>query len=290
MVRMVNFLIAIVGKTARTIRPRGRHLVASGLHRLFPGRSLGYRDRWGYTHVADLSDPSESLAFVGKPTLPRQLQSIVHPGDWVIDAGANVGVLTAELRHIVGPEGAVWAFEPLPRNVRRLEGLRDGNSLANIRIFAGALSSVNGTARLGLPADGDSAHPSLTKTSALSGTLDVQTWALDAIDPPASHGRLRFMKIDVEGHEPELLLGAEHILREMRPLVLCEFNDGLLREGGSSAAALLTEFHALGYRATEAFREGRPLASIPPGASPWNTVPIDWMVVDLLLVPNEATS
>jgi FkbM family methyltransferase len=283
----VDFLLAMVGSAARTIRPRGRHIIARFLNRR--SGSFEYRDRWGYSHTADLSDPSESLAFVGKPALPRELHGLLGPGDWVIDAGANVGVLTAELRHIVGSEGEVWAFEPLPRNVRRLENLRDVNGLPNIRIFPGALSSTNGVASLGLPADGDSAHPSLSKTTGLTGRLEVQTWALDTIALPASGKRLRFIKIDVEGHEPDMLRGATGLLESMRPVVLCEFNDALLREGSSSAVELLAMFEAMGYRATKAYREGRPLAAIPPHGSPWEKVPVDWMVVDLLLEPAETT-
>jgi FkbM family methyltransferase len=280
--------IDLVGATTRSLRPRGRHLAARLLNRYFSDRSRDYRDRWGYRHVADLADPSESLAFVGKPALPSELHRQIRPGDWVIDAGANVGVLTAELRHIVGPSGVVWAFEPLPRNVQRLERLRDVNRLTNIEIFPGALSARNGVAALGLPVDGNSAHPSLAKKRDVTGAIEVETWALDDIAPPAPDARVRFIKIDVEGHEPAMLEGAERTLRTMQPIVLCEFNDELLRDGGSSAGALLTTFERLGYRATRIYREGRPIARVAPGRSPWTLVPVDWMVVDLLLEPEPA--
>jgi FkbM family methyltransferase len=283
----MNTAIGLVGRAVRTLRPRGRHHVARFLHRFFADRTLSYLDRWGYRHVADLSDPSESLAFVGKPSLPPELHWRLRPGDWVVDAGANVGVLTAELRRIVGGEGVVWAFEPLPRNIERLRALREANGLSNVQIFAGALSSESAVARLALPLDGNSAHPSLAKTTDVADTIEVQTWALDAIEPPSPTARLRFIKIDVEGHEPALLRGATTRLRTMRPMILCEFNDRLLREGGSSAAALLAQFSALGYRPTQAFREGRPLGGIAVGSSPWAIVPIDWMVADLLMEPVE---
>lgn len=37
---------------------------------------------------------------------------VIHPGDTVIDVGANVGYLTTFLSQLVGPNGNVLAFEP----------------------------------------------------------------------------------------------------------------------------------------------------------------------------------
>src|SRR3954451_11779388 len=44
----------------------------------------------------------------------------VEPGSVVADVGANVGYFTLLAARRVGPEGAVYAFEPHARNVRRL--------------------------------------------------------------------------------------------------------------------------------------------------------------------------
>src|SRR5262249_44519922 len=41
---------------------------------------------------------------------------LVKPGDFVIDVGANVGAYTSLLSSLVGSNGRVWAFEPLPEN------------------------------------------------------------------------------------------------------------------------------------------------------------------------------
>ena len=42
------------------------------------------------------------------------LPTLVSPGDWVLDIGANVGHYTLELARLVGPQGRVIAFEPVP--------------------------------------------------------------------------------------------------------------------------------------------------------------------------------
>jgi FkbM family methyltransferase len=274
--------VGLLGRLVRATRPRGRHLVARLIHRAWP-RRIEYRDRWGWLHDADLSDPSEALGFVGKPELAREIGDRIGKGAWVVDVGANVGIVTAALCRIVGPDGYVWAFEPLPENLLRLETLKQANDLAQLQLFPGALSSENGEAQLQLPVDGNRAHPSLAMQTGVEGSVRVRTWALDSLPPPRSGRRIEFIKLDIEGHEPAFLAGARETLAAMRPLVLCEFNDPHLREGGSSAEALLQEFARFGYRPVSAYREGRPLGPIPPGTSPWQRIPVDWMVVDLLL-------
>lgn len=274
--------VGALGRIARSVRPRGRHLLARLVHRSWP-RRVRYRDRWGWLHEADLADPSEALGFVGKPELPRELCDRVSGGGWVVDVGANVGIVTAALCRLVGRDGFVWAFEPLPENLQRLETLRTANDLVQLHLFAGALSSEDGEAELQLPGDGNRAHSSLAMQSDVRGSMRVETWALDSLPPPRPGQRIEFIKLDIEGHEPAFLAGARKVLTTMRPLVLCEFNDQLLREGGSSAEELLQAFAHLGYSPVSAYREGRPLGRIAPGTSPWLHVPVDWMVADLLL-------
>src|SRR5690242_7899597 len=41
------------------------------------------------------------------------LAALVHPGDWVLDVGANVGHYTLRLSSLVGESGRVIAFEPI---------------------------------------------------------------------------------------------------------------------------------------------------------------------------------
>jgi hypothetical protein len=96
--------------------------------------------------------------------------------------------------------------------------------------------------------------------------LDVQTWSLDEL-VDGVEGQLAFVKIDVEGHEPQVLEGADRTLREMKPLVLCEFNDILLRDAGSSSEQLLELFRQRGYSPSR----------LPPSLS--------GQVVDILLHP-----
>lgn len=233
--------------------PAGR--VVSGLTRrlaspLLTAGTHTYRDPWGHVVEADVSDYLERAGFLGahSPTLLRKLDRVVRAGDWVIDVGANVGLVSSRLCQLVGAAGAVWAVEPLPRNVERLKALRARNSLDQLTVLPLALASEPGTARLRIPIRGGGAFSSFVATWETAGDVEVTTARLDDVVAERRPSRpLRLVKIDAEGFEPQVLAGATETLATHRPLVLCEFNDILLHQAGTSSAALLERFAALGY-------------------------------------------
>lgn len=233
-----------------------------------------YRNEQGHVMEADLSDYMERVGFFGAHSarLVRYLREQLRPGDWAIDVGANVGLMTSPMCAAVGPGGRVWAVEPLPRNLRRLHRLRDDNGLDQLEIFPVALGATTATERLRMPATpGASGWGSFVATWERSGELEVPTAPLD--DLVDSHGGahpLRLVKIDVEGFEDEVLNGAARTLTQHRPVVICEFHDGLLRSAGTSARQLLDHFDRLGYRPA------------PPFACPDS---VDGRIFDMLLVP-----
>src|SRR5262249_33883484 len=86
-------------------------------------------------------------------------------------------------------------------------------------------------------------------TAPLAGniTKGVPLVALDHLD---IRRPVRFIKMDVEGAEPQVLRGAARILREDRPTILSELHPVQLeRASGVSAEEFLAQLQALGYRA-----------------------------------------
>ncbi len=225
------------------------------MRRFPPPEELTYEDPDGYVRTADLRDHMESLVFVGRHRLPRPVMAALRPGDWAVDIGANVGSVAGQMCRAVGAGGLVWAFEPIPRNVDRLQRLADSNGLTQLEIFGCALSSCKGTASINLAGEGSSGHASFTASWIRGGRLDVATERLDDLTGQVDGTRaLRLVKLDVEGFEGEVLEGAQETIRRFRPLIYCEFNDIILRDAGSSSAALLEAFASLGYRVAPGWR------------------------------------
>src|SRR5512145_3343913 len=76
----------------------------------------------------------------------RFLRRLLQPGQKVIDIGANYGVYTLSMAHVVGPEGRVWAFEPATNTARLLaEGIAS-NGFSQVILEPSALSNACGTA------------------------------------------------------------------------------------------------------------------------------------------------
>ena len=250
------------------VRLLARRLAAEGIYT--------YRDHHGHQMEADLSDYVQRAGFFGahSPALLRLALSELRPGDWVIDAGANVGLFASAFASAVGRMGRVWAVEPLPANVERLRRLKEANDLQQLDVLPVALASAAATGRLRLPAaPGGSGFGSFVATWPSAGDVEVPTCRLDDLVAAADPGRpLRLVKIDVEGFESELVAGATSTLSRRRPLVLCEFHDPLLRAAGASSQRLLAQFEACGYRPRARGRLPRSL---------------EGRVVDLLLEPGD---
>jgi FkbM family methyltransferase len=160
-------------------------------------------------------------------------------GETAVDVGANVGYTASALAAAVGPEGEVLAVEPHPavhallaRNARRWTG-------APIELYPVALSSVHGAGRLAVGAKFGSNRgtATLTPDQPRIAELPVPVGTLDEVVGDRSVGVL---KLDVEGHELDVLEGGRDVLGAGRVRdVLVEDSagtggpvTGLLREHG----------------------------------------------------------
>lgn len=240
-----------------------------------PGREVEVRDRSGNLQLVDTRDQMGANLLVGRYRLPPRVVEQIRPGDWVLDVGANIGIVTSQLAAVVGRSGRVWAFEPVPANVERLRFLQARNGLSQVEIFPHAVGAESGSVALGMPPPGRSGWGSITKSWDIADRLDVPMRPLDHVVERAARGgdRVRLIKVDVEGFEFEVLQGAGGLLGEHRPLVFCEFNDVLLRDRGRSSEELLERFDDLGYRPAGQGAVPRRLAN---------------RVVNLLLTPDPA--
>jgi FkbM family methyltransferase len=258
-------------RASRTVRFLTRGVAGRG--------TCTYRDQHGHLVEADLGDYVQRAGFFGAHSagLVRLATSLVRPGDWIVDAGANVGLFSSAFSATVGPDGRVWAIEPLPANVDKLRRLKEANRLEQLEVLPLALGSATATARLRLPATpgGGGSFASFVATWPAAGDVEVPTRKLDDLVEAGDPGRpLRLVKIDVEGFESEVVAGVTSTLIARRPYVLCEFHDPLLRAAGSSSHELLRQFVACGYAPHSA-------ATRPPSV-------LEGRVIDLLLAPADA--
>jgi FkbM family methyltransferase len=183
----------------------------------------------------------------------RFLRATLASGDTAVDAGAHIGFFTMHLAALVGPHGAVHAFEPFEPNARLLErSIRENRFEDRVRFVRAAVGRADGTALLtfaGETLNTGGAYLLRDGTTPLTGnqTRQVQVVALDAA---GIRRPVRLIKMDVEGAEPLVVEGAQDILRRDRPVVLSELHPlQLERAAGTTAADFLAAMRACGYRA-----------------------------------------
>jgi FkbM family methyltransferase len=168
----------------------------------------------------------------------------VASGSTFYDIGANVGFFTLVAAKIVGAEGVVVAFEPLPANVRQLEKNVALNALNNVTVIPTAVGSIEGLAGLVL---GDDARDNSRLSDGQTGGEDEIEVPVTTVDAAVREHDLRMpdvIKIDVEGAEIDVLRGALETIRRSRPLIVVEVH-GI---GSEFADFADQELSSLGYR------------------------------------------
>jgi FkbM family methyltransferase len=150
------------------------------------------------------------------------LDSLVSPGDHVIEVGANIGSHTVGLAKAVGTQGSVLAIEPQPAIYRVLCANLALNALSNVASWQLGCGAQAGSMRV---PNIDYQTRSLHNSGAVSLESDgpgipVSIVPLDELgrDLPS----LRLLKIDVEGMEREVLEGARGLIQKHRPLLYVE--------------------------------------------------------------------
>lgn len=166
-------------------------------------------------------------------TIPLACANIPE-GGVVIDCGSNIGSHTVAYAKKVGTHGTViaieagkLAFECLSENAKRFEGKVLCVNAAACEIHGGrAVHSLNEENVGGSTVNGE--------TLDNADEHEVRTITLDGLIEGGDINRLDFIKIDCEGCEFKILVGAKSILKRFRPKLLIEMNLFRLAEHGST--------------------------------------------------------
>jgi FkbM family methyltransferase len=157
-----------------------------------------------------------------KETISRLLQA--NQGSFIyIDVGSNIGATAVEALAMGIP---VWMFEPNPSVNHFVNRMAELNGWHHYRVFECALSDRQGSdqtfyiSRTSFLSSFDSVHASkdgyVTEVKVPVRRLDDFLPEIDPNSPP------RLLKVDVEGHELAVLVGAQELLAAYRPALLVE--------------------------------------------------------------------
>lgn len=161
----------------------------------------------------------EHLLATYEPYMQQAFQRFVRPGSVVYDIGAHAGFHALFAALLTGSSGQVIAFEPHPDNILAIRRQLSLNPHCPVRLLEYAASNVCQELHL------DTSYGRSQGRISASGALLVKACTIDTllyqdeILPP------NVIKVDVEGHELQVLQGAYHTIRRYKPVILCDYNN-----------------------------------------------------------------
>jgi FkbM family methyltransferase len=170
------------------------------------------------------------------------------PGDCFIDIGANLGLFTMVASRRLGPEGRVVAFEPNHTTFADLAGNLAANACTNVVTVCAGVS--NTTARVafdpGPAGHSGIAHISESGSSAIMvlGSQQVADLILNV-----AAGRRITIKIDVEGHENQVIEALMQLLGESQiAKMIVEVDPDNLAQHGTTRETLFARLAEKGLK------------------------------------------
>jgi FkbM family methyltransferase len=179
--------------------------------------------------------------------LTEALAQTIKPGMLVVDVGANLGYFTLLMAELVGPGGAVHAFEPNPKIADRLTKSVDINGFyGRVTVHRDPLGSHDGADVVLAVPEGEPKNAHILWNSNATDAIHLTMRRFDSF--PELLGA-DVIKIDAEAAELDIWHGMSGLLqRRDKPLIIfLEFASARYQDPG----AFLDEITAAGFDLAE---------------------------------------
>ena len=173
-------------------------------------------------------------AGVYEPEFTTAIAEHVRPGDICYDIGGYRGYISG----VMALAGAmkVFVFEPLPANQRAVCRLCELNPQLPINVIGVALGNIDGPAPLKVMPDssmGKLANSSFQADAKAAREIPVMVRQIDSLLQNREIPPPNVVKIDVEGAEFDVLIGALEMVRTSRPTIFLEAHGAALEKACS---------------------------------------------------------
>ena len=171
------------------------------------------------------------------------LPQLVHAGDVCIDIGANLGYYARTIARLAGPQGKVYAVEPVAPIRRILE--RNLRRCPNVKILPYALGAESKEIVMGNDSARETGYfgtgQNFVNDAGASTDVSFTAQMRRGSEVFAYLRRLDFVKCDIEGYEVVVMEEMRPLLERFRPTVLIE-------TGGENRSRIIRLFTELGYK------------------------------------------
>jgi FkbM family methyltransferase len=195
-----------------------------------------------------------------EPDLTKIFIHSINSGDVVFDVGTHFGYYSLLASHLVGQSGQVHSFEPTRHTheiVRSNVADRGNVTLTNSAVWSESTELTFKDYGMTMSAFNSLYEAKLSDSVSQKLRPKEYTVSAISIDEYVATQNLmpKFVKIDAENAEYDILLGMKRTLSDIRPLVTLEVGDvkvGNYKDSAASVRMLIQH----GYRAKE-WKDGR---------------------------------
>ena len=189
----------------------------------------------------------------------KRILALKPEGKVIYDIGSHIGYHSYYFAKIVGEGGRVYAFEPNPTNIARIELILNRNQDLKkiIQLEKLAVSEKSGMIEFNVSEDIESGQSSgnfigsantffnkeVYKYKNFKKT-EVRTISLDEFTSDSNNGTPDIIKLDIEGAESLALAGTVKLLRTRKPVLFIEVHSM------QNMFSILNLLHELSYKAT----------------------------------------
>lgn len=169
-----------------------------------------------------------------EPETFRFFRENLRKGDTVLDIGGHIGLFAVLAARLVGSEGLVFSFEPTPFTRGVLKEIVELNECSGIVEVRGeAVSSRSGSTTFFDTGDAISNANSLVKTERSRNGIEVTTISVDEFAKKRDL-TIDCLKIDVEGAELDVLIGASETFLTQRPVARLGLHPMFIKANGQT--------------------------------------------------------
>ena len=142
----------------------------------------------------------------------------VRSGDVVLDCGANIGVFTREALNAGASK--VIAIEPAPDNLECLRrNFRAEIAAGRVVVYEKGVWDKDDTLTLNVDPHNTAAHSVVRTEGLVVSSIKVPLTTIDKLVDELKLQRVDYVKMDIEGAEPNALTGARATLERWKPRI-----------------------------------------------------------------------
>ncbi len=219
-------------------------------------------ERYGYRWTLNPKDYFQWHQFYGLyDEVLEVLRATAASTQVIFDIGANIGFYSLLMARAQGPTGRVFSFEPNPETYSRLVTHIEDNAADKVQATQLGFSDSKGRLKLYEQGEGEAGKYSLRPPEGgNSKVFEVEITTLDDRFRLLGLDRLDLIKIDVEGFEPEVMLGGKETISKYQPYMIFEFTPVWMRNRKEKTNAAIDVLKKAGYL----FHHLLPSESGPP--------------------------